>query len=520
MNAILLVATLLALGAQPDVQTSSESKTQLYVKTVPPGAEVTVDGKVLGKSDGLFNVSAGSHKLSLSLEGHAVDERSVQVSDGQITRVEVELKKRMSKEVVLSYVGDSSEKSQSFADSGHAVAFQRPMNMKSISAVKLFGTRYGAPEPPDEDFHIYLLDQSKKVLEHITVPYSKIERGDPRWYTIEFPAVEVPGKFFVALWFKAEATKGVHLGKQTDVQETHSYVGLPDRGYDKVKDSYDWMIRAVVSSDGGKKPSYPKVKTYEEEKAADTESTEAQPENGGSPSEAQGSPARRTWTDKTGAFTLEAEFVGVENGKVNLKKADGRTVAVSLDSLSKEDQDYVADQTTKKPKPAEPAGPKEVRTLSHDTGNNAGQSSIAGGGHAVKFKVDDDSFYITSVSLFGSRYGMPEPPKESFKVWICDSNFKPIATFRFPYSSYIRGEADWKLFRLRPTRVPKEFIVCFGFNPQQTKGVYVSYDDKPSENSMIGVPGKRPPKPFTKGNWLIRCEVEKRGGATKTSPGE
>ena len=27
---------------------------------------------------------------------------------------------------------------------------------------------------------------------------------------------------------------------------------------------------------------------------------------------------------------------------------------------------------------------------------------------------------------------------------------------------------------------------------------------------MIGVPGKGEPKPFTKGNWLIRCKVEKR----------
>ena len=35
------------------------------------------------------------------------------------------------------------------------------------------------------------------------------------------------------------------------------------------------MIRAVVSPEDGKKPSYPKVTTYPDEKAADTESTEA-----------------------------------------------------------------------------------------------------------------------------------------------------------------------------------------------------------------------------------------------------
>ena len=68
----------------------------------------------------------------------------------------------------------------------------------------------------------------------------------------------------------------------------------------------------------------------------------------------------------------------------------------------------------------------------------------------------------------------------------------------------------WKSFNIRPTKVPKEFIVCFGFNPQATKGVYVSHDGKPSTTSMVGVPAKYGPKPFTAGNWLIRCKVENR----------
>ena len=69
--------------------------------------------------------------------------------------------------MVLSYVGDSSDAQQSFADSGHAVAFQRPADMKSIAAIKLFAARYGNAEPPDEDFHVYLLDQNQKVLEQV-----------------------------------------------------------------------------------------------------------------------------------------------------------------------------------------------------------------------------------------------------------------------------------------------------------------------------------------------------------------
>jgi hypothetical protein len=255
------------------------------------------------------------------------------------------------------------------------------------------------------------------------------------------------------------------------------------------------MIRAVVSSENGKQPSYPKVTTYEEEKAADTETAEAMPS--------------RTWNDATGAFSVDAQFAGVEKGKVLLKKADGRTVGVPLEQLCVEDRDFVAAQVSAK-KTAAKSGTGEARELSHDNGTMAKYMSIGGGGEAVKFKVDGDSWYVTSVSLHGSRYGEARPPKENFKVWICDDKFKPIATFEFPYSSYTRENKAWKNFRIRPTRVPENFIVCFGFNAHQTKGVYVSYDDKPSETSLTGVPGKGEPKPFTKGNWLIRCKVEKR----------
>ena len=298
MNAILMIGAMLALAA-PDVQTSPQSATQLYVKTVPPGATVTLDGKAMGKSNALFDSVAGSHRLLLQLKGYIPAESLVEVRQGEITRVEIELKKRSDIPVVLSYVGDTSDGMRSFADSGHAVAFQRPVGMKSIVAVKLFAARYGYDEPPNEDFHIYLLDENQKVLEQVAVPYRKIEKGDLRWYTLDFPAIEVPEKFFVAVWFNAESTKGVYLGMDKKVQAIHSFIGLPDKGFQKVDQSYDWMIRAVVSSQSGKKPTHPKVTTYEEEKAADTENAEASPMRPGTIR-----PAPSVWTPNSPALRM------------------------------------------------------------------------------------------------------------------------------------------------------------------------------------------------------------------------
>ncbi len=47
---------------------------------------------------------------------------------------------------------------------------------------------------------------------------------------------------------------------------------------------------------------------------------------------------KRTWSDSTGAFTVEAEFLGLEDGTVRLKRDDGKVLEVPLDRLSEADQ--------------------------------------------------------------------------------------------------------------------------------------------------------------------------------------
>lgn len=59
-----------------------------------------------------------------------------------------------------------------------------------------------------------------------------------------------------------------------------------------------------------------------------------------------GGPARaemRTWTDKSGKFSVEAEFVEILDGKLRLKLADGKTVALPLAKISEKDRVFVRD---------------------------------------------------------------------------------------------------------------------------------------------------------------------------------
>ena len=90
MSAVTLIClTLLVTAGEP-----SETPTRIYVRTVPTGAAVSVGGKVVGKSDGLFTLSPGIQTLLVELDGYSSEERQVEVRPEEITRVELRLKKR------------------------------------------------------------------------------------------------------------------------------------------------------------------------------------------------------------------------------------------------------------------------------------------------------------------------------------------------------------------------------------------------------------------------------------------
>ncbi len=58
----------------------------------------------------------------------------------------------------------------------------------------------------------------------------------------------------------------------------------------------------------------------------------------------------RKWTDKSGKYSIDAEFVGLSDGQVTLKRSDGKTVRLALENLSKADQEQVRQLTSSVPK--------------------------------------------------------------------------------------------------------------------------------------------------------------------------
>ncbi|MBX3424916.1 MAG: hypothetical protein KF688_04480 [Pirellulales bacterium] len=69
-----------------------------------------------------------------------------------------------------------------------------------------------------------------------------------------------------------------------------------------------------------------------------------------------------TWTDRTGAHKIDAEFVEVVDGNVTLKKATGETVTLPLSKLSKPDQTYLR-ALVKRQREAQAAPPAAAPTV-------------------------------------------------------------------------------------------------------------------------------------------------------------
>ncbi|MHC4346260.1 MAG: hypothetical protein ACYSUP_16415, partial [Planctomycetota bacterium] len=99
----------------------------------------------------------------------------------------------------VGYVDNTAEGKRSLGGSGHAVMFERPDPYHAyryrdipryIEAVEIFAGRYGTPTPPDENFHLYILDEDQNMLADVPYPYAMIERGELRWYTLRTPSIE------------------------------------------------------------------------------------------------------------------------------------------------------------------------------------------------------------------------------------------------------------------------------------------------------------------------------------------
>lgn len=115
----------------------------------------------------------------------------------------------------------------------------------------------------------------------------------------------------------------------------------------------------------------------------------------------------RTWKARKGNFSVKAELVDVQNGKVELKKEDGTTLSVPLDQLSLADVRYV-DQYLKKA--TESVGKEEKKKPAKSPGKK--QSPKDNGDQEPEPSTDEEPALEESSADDEGKASEPEEPSD------------------------------------------------------------------------------------------------------------
>lgn len=152
----------------------------------------------------------------------------------------------------LQYGDGEADGKKSFGGGGHLIVFDAGAEGRWLNRVELFGSRYGTAIPPDEDFHLYVVDANREIVRKVALPYLLWERGEEYWRELPIPPIQVPEEFGIGLTFNAERSKGVYLGSD-NVGQSHSFSWVP--GTDgKPMEEFDWMVRVTVEDDADGDP--------------------------------------------------------------------------------------------------------------------------------------------------------------------------------------------------------------------------------------------------------------------------
>jgi RNA polymerase sigma-70 factor (ECF subfamily) len=153
----------------------------------------------------------------------------------------------------LKYGDGKADGHKSYGGNGHIITFTltpEESNAVQVTGIKVHGSRYGLPDPPDESFYVYLLSaDGSEVLHTELAPYKLFERGEAEWVSVKFKEpVAAPQEFHVALDFKAHRTKGVYVSYDTKTEGQYSKAGLPGTPAKDVDFGGDWMVRVTLEA--------------------------------------------------------------------------------------------------------------------------------------------------------------------------------------------------------------------------------------------------------------------------------
>lgn len=201
-----------------------------------------------------FDTSTGGKHSKTGLPGEEV--KDIDFGGDWMIRVNLvpadEAQTGSRRTTTLKHDDGTPDGQRSMGGEAEMVRFSLPEGNWKVKGIQLYGSRYGYPQPPAENFRIDLLSGDLSTIvatQH--APYRLFNRGNARWVRIRFrKPVEVPREFWVAVNFNAERTKGVFVNFDTSTGGQFSKVGVPDGEKRDAGVGGDWMIRVDLAPAG------------------------------------------------------------------------------------------------------------------------------------------------------------------------------------------------------------------------------------------------------------------------------
>jgi RNA polymerase sigma-70 factor (ECF subfamily) len=152
--------------------------------------------------------------------------------------------------------------------------------------------------------------------------------------------------------------------------------------------------------------------------------------------------------------------------------------------------------------------------LSYGDGKPDGKKSYGGSGHLIQFELPEGVTRVRGIRIHGSRYGLPEAPKEDFEItFLSEDGDETLHSEAAPYHLFKRGKENWvRVMFDKEVELPQKFWIALNFNPHQTKGVYLSYDTSTKgQYSRVGLPGDEdePKETDFGGDWMVQVMLAK-----------
>ncbi len=189
-----------------------------------------------------------------------------------------------------------------------------------------------------------------------------------------------------------------------------------------------------------------------------------------------------------------------QGAEVDVSPSDEVVPAMFLES---EDVELDEDERT------DPARPETAISPLFGDGKPDGKKSLGGTGEMIELAMPEGTSKVVGVKIHGSRYGLPQAPKESFLIYFLSKDRKRILhTEMAPYALFKRGAEEWVEIKFESpiAGLPKSFWVVVDFRAHQTKGVYVSFDKTTGGKfSRVGLPGMPSSEVTFGGDWMIQA---------------